>query len=50
MLNGPTPAYFSFIFGLFKQTILQQIYVKKVHPVYGTGIRTHNLRNVSLFP
>ena len=29
--NGPTPASFSFIFGLFKQTIqfLQQIYVKK---------------------
>ena len=30
-LNGPTPASFSFIFGLFKQTIqfLQQINVKK---------------------
>ena len=29
--NGPTPATFSFIFGLFKQTLqfLQQIYVKK---------------------
>ena len=29
--NGPTPASFSFIFGLFKQTLkfLQQIYVKK---------------------
>ena len=30
--NGPTPASFSFIFGLFKQTslqFLQQIYVKK---------------------
>ena len=41
--NGPTPASFSFIFGLFKQTLLQflqQIYVKKchVHPVYGAGI------------
>ena len=23
---------------------------KNVHPVYGAGIRTHNLRNVSLFP
>ena len=44
---GPTPASFSFIFGLFKQTIqfLQQINVKKchVHPVYGAGIRTHDL-------
>ena len=47
------PASFSFIFGLFKQTsiqFLQQIYVKNVHPVYGAGIRTHDLRNVSLFP
>ena len=45
---GPTPASFSFIFGLFKQTLLQflqQINVKKchVHPVYSTGIRTHDL-------
>ena len=23
---------------------------KNVHPVYGAGIRTHDLRNVSLFP
>ena len=41
-LNGPTPAPFSFIFGLFKQTIqsLQQINVKKcyVHPVSSAGI------------
>ena len=44
-LNGPSPASFSFIFGLFKQTIqfLQQINVKNVHPVYGAGIRTHDL-------
>ena len=52
-LNGPTPASFEFIFGLFKQIslqFLQQIYVKNVHPVYGAGIRTHNLQNVSLFP
>ena len=50
--NGPTPASFSLILGLFKQTLqfLQQIYVKNVHPVYGAGIRTHNLQNVSLFP
>ena len=50
--NGPTPASFSFIFGLFKQTLqfLQQINVKNVHPVYGAGIWTHDLWNVSLFP
>ena len=52
--NGPTPTSFSFIFGLFKQTIqfLQQIKVKKchVHPVYRAGIRTHDLWNMSLLP
>ena len=51
--NGPTPASFSFIFGLFKQIslqFLQQINVKNVHPVYGARIQTHDLRNVSLFP
>ena len=44
--NGPTPASFWFIFRLFKQTLiqfLQQINAKNVHPVYDTGIRTHNL-------
>ena len=45
--NGPTPASFSFILGLFKQTIhfLQQINVKKcqVHPVCSTRIRTYDL-------
>ena len=52
-LNGPTPASFSFIFGLFKQTLLQffqQINVKYVHPVYGAGNRAHDLWNMSLFP
>ena len=49
------PGLFSFIFGLFKQTslnFLQQINVKKyhVHPVYGTGIWTHDLRNLNLLP
>ena len=41
-----------FIFGLFKQTLqfLQQYMGKNVHPVSGTGIRTHNLLNVSLLP
>ena len=52
-LNGPTPAFFSFIFGFFKQTLqfLQQIGMwKNVHPVYGAGIQTHDLWDVSLFP
>ena len=52
--NGPTPASFLFIFGPFKQTIqfLQQINVKKchVHPVFGAGIWTHDLWNLSLLP
>ena len=51
--NGPNPASLSFIFGLFKQTslqILQQIYVKSVHPVYGAGIWTHDLRDMSRLP
>ena len=49
--NGPSPACFSFIFGLFQthiDTILQQINVKNVHSVYGAGIQTHDLWNVSL--
>ena len=53
-LNVPNPASFSFIFGLFKQTIefLQQINVKKfhVHPIYGPAIRTYNLSNMSRLP
>ena len=53
-LDGPTPASFTFIFGLFKQTIqfLQQINVKKcqLHPVYGTRIQTHDFRNMNLLP
>ena len=46
-------ASYSFIFGLFQtniNTILLQINVKNVHPVYGTGIQTHNLQNISLLP
>ena len=42
LTNGPTPASFSFIFGLFKQN--------KVHTVYGAGIRTHDLLNMSRHP
>ena len=53
-LNGPNPASFSFIFGLFKQTIqlLQYINVKKchVHIVYGAGIQTNDLSSMSGHP
>ena len=37
---------------LSKQTLqfLQQIYVKNIHPVYGAGIRNHNLKETSLLP
>ena len=46
-LDIPVP-----LFNLFSpfQTLqfLQQINVKNVHPVYGAGIRTHDLRNMSL--
>ena len=44
------PGLFLLTFGLFKQTkqFLQQINVKNVHPVYGTGIQIHDLRNMSL--
>ena len=52
--NGPTPASFSFIFGPFQTNIITifttNIWGKNVHPVYGAGIRTHDLWNVSLFP
>ena len=52
ILNGPTPPSFSFIFGLFKQTLqfLQQINVKHVHREYSTGIWTHDLSNMSRQP
>ena len=39
--NGSTRPILSFLFGLFKQTLLQflqQIYVKNLHPVYCAGI------------
>ena len=50
LLNVPFPA---FIFGHFHtdiNTILQQINVKNVHPVYGAGIQTHSLQYMSLLP
>ena len=51
-LNGPTPTYFLFIFGLFIQAIkfLQQINVKNIHTVYGARIQTHSLLNMSHLP
>ena len=49
--NGPIPASFCFIFGLFRQTVrfLQEINVKNAHVVFGAGIRTYNLINMSRF-
>ena len=49
-MDQPRPLFV--FFGLFKQTIdfLQQINVKNVHPVYGAGIRTHNLSIMSCHP
>ena len=44
-IKRPSSASFSFIFGLFQQTMqnLQQIIVINVHSVSVAGIRTHNL-------
>ena len=46
---GQLLASFSFVLDVFKQTtqILQQI---NVNPVFGAGIQTHNLLNISLHP
>ena len=51
-LNGPSPGLYLIYFRLFEQTLqfLQQINVKNVHAVYGAGVRTHNLWNMSLLP
>ena len=45
VFNGSSPEFFIY-FHLFKQTLqfTQQIYLESVHPVYGPGIRTHDLR------
>ena len=53
-MGQPRPL-FRFIFGLFKQTLLQflqQINVNKchIHPVYSAGIQTHDLSNTSSLP
>ena len=46
------PGLFLIYFRLFEHRLqfLQKINVKNVHPVYGTGIQTHNLWNMSLLP
>ena len=51
--NGPSPASFSDLFSsIFKQTLqfLQQIKCENVHPVFCSGIGTHNHWNMSLLP
>ena len=48
--NGPTPASYIVYFRSFQTniiTIFTSIW-EKVHPVYGTGIETHNHQNMSL--
>ena len=46
------PGLFYHLFSAFsnKHYFLHQIYVKNVNLVYSAGIRTHNLRNISLLP
>ena len=45
------PGLFFIHFRSFQTTKnLQQIYMKKVHPVYGAGIRTHILLIMILLP
>ena len=49
-MGQPRPLL-SFIFDVFKLTslkLLQQIHVKNVHPVYGAGIWTHDLQDISI--
>ena len=52
-IGQPRPLFRLFsIFSNKQYNFLQQIKVKKchVHPVYGNGIQTHDLWNVSLIP
>ena len=47
------PGLFFFISVFFEQTSIQfynKLMWKNVPPVYGTGILTYNLKNVSLLP
>ena len=46
--HGPLFHLFSVFFKQTSLQFLQPIFVKNVHPVYGAGIRTHNLQIASL--
>ena len=46
--NGPSPAFFAFILSFQTIQFFKQKYVNNVHPVYGTGIRTHDFQNMYL--
>ena len=50
VFKGAIPGIFFVYFLFLKQTLelLQQIYDKKVQPVYSAGIRIHNLQDMSL--
>ena len=50
-MGQPWPLFCLFlVFSNKYYKFVQQIYVKNVHPVYCAGIRTHDLRNMSLLP
>ena len=50
--NWPTPASFCvfLVFSNKQYNFYNKYMLKNLHPVYGAGIPTHNLQNVSLFP
>ena len=52
VLKCAIPGLFFVYFWSFQtnNTILHQIYVKNVHPVYRAGIRTHNLSEQKSLP
>ena len=49
-MGHPRPLFSLFSTFQANITIFTTNYVKNVHPVYGAGIRTHNLQNMSLLP
>ena len=49
-MGQPRPLFRLFSVFSKKQYFLQQINVKNVHPVYSTGIQTHNLSDMSRHP
>ena len=51
-MGHPRPI-FPLFSALFKQTSIQfynKLILKNVHPVYGTGNQTHDLKNMSHLP